>query len=187
MSFQAPLFLTALLIAAAVPYAWIEVGTPGLSQYPHHLQSVQAFEVLDSDFSAGRLDPAEIAVEGDMNSPEMRNAITRLEELVTAEAGRRVAAGVRRTLPSSTIYGFNGTFHTVRDNEFILQTFEFEGAPGHVSLETLTFEEHDDTTVIRANSVYQSVADRDAMIASTQSIINSHGMVPYEVELIEFI
>ena len=47
-----------------------------------------------------------------------------------------------------------------------MQTFEFEGAPGHVSLETLTFEEHGDTTVIRANSVYQSVADRDAMIAS---------------------
>ena len=26
-------------------------------------------------------------------------------------------------------FSFNGVFHTVRENEFILQTFEFEGAP----------------------------------------------------------
>jgi len=63
-------------------------------------------------------------------------------------------------------YGFHGVFHGTPSPDGIVQTFEFEGAPGHVSLETMTFEEHGDTTVIHANSVYQSVADRDAMIAS---------------------
>ena len=28
-------------------------------------------------------------------------------------------------------YAFHGMFHTVRENEFAIQTFEFEGMPGH--------------------------------------------------------
>lgn len=64
-------------------------------------------------------------------------------------------------------YGFRGVFHGEPSPERgIVQTFEFEGAPGHVSLETLTLEERDGQTLVRTNSVYQSVADRDAMIKS---------------------
>lgn len=40
------------------------------------------------------------------------------------------------------------------------------GAPGHVSLETLTLEERDGRTLARTISVYQSVEDRDAMVQS---------------------
>ena len=36
-------------------------------------------------------------------------------------------------------YGFHGVFHEITPGERIVQTFEFEGAPGHVSLETLRF------------------------------------------------
>jgi uncharacterized protein YndB with AHSA1/START domain len=64
-------------------------------------------------------------------------------------------------------YGFHGVFHGAPSPENgIVQTFEFEGAPGHVSLETLTFEEHDSKTLVRTNVVFQSVTDRDAAIAS---------------------
>ncbi|MGH2618221.1 MAG: SRPBCC family protein [Thermomicrobiales bacterium] len=63
-------------------------------------------------------------------------------------------------------YGFHGVFHGMPSPDGIVQTFEFEGMPGHVSLETLTFEERGDKTVIHSNSVYQSVADRDGMIES---------------------
>jgi len=38
-------------------------------------------------------------------------------------------------------FGFNGVFHKVRDNEFIIQTFEFEGAPDMVNIEYLWFED----------------------------------------------
>ena len=48
----------------------------------------------------------------------------------------------------------------------IVRTFEFEGVPGHVSLETATFEEHGGRTLLRVNSVFQSVEDRDGMIQS---------------------
>jgi uncharacterized protein YndB with AHSA1/START domain len=63
-------------------------------------------------------------------------------------------------------YGFHGVFHGEQSPDRMVQTFEFEGAPGHVSLESLVLEERDGRTVIHNHSVYQSVADRDAMVAS---------------------
>lgn len=43
-------------------------------------------------------------------------------------------------------YGFHGVYHDVVAPERIVQTFEFEGAPRHVVLETLTLEEMDGRT-----------------------------------------
>jgi len=63
-------------------------------------------------------------------------------------------------------YGFHGVFHGDQTPDGMLQTFEFEGWPGHVSLESIRFEERDGKTIIRNHSVYQSVADRDGMIES---------------------
>jgi len=66
-----------------------------------------------------------------------------------------------------TEYGFHGVFHGTPSLDGIVQTFEFEAVPGHVSLDSVTFEVLDDrTTLLRMNSVFQSVADRDAMIQS---------------------
>src|SRR5262249_5476171 len=39
-------------------------------------------------------------------------------------------------------------------------------APGHVCLQTVTFAEHGDATLMRAVLAFQSVEDRDAMVAS---------------------
>jgi uncharacterized protein YndB with AHSA1/START domain len=63
-----------------------------------------------------------------------------------------------------TEYGFHGVFHGDPSPERMVQTFEFEGAPGHVSLDSLTLEEQNGRTIVRIHSVYQSVADRDAMV-----------------------
>jgi uncharacterized protein YndB with AHSA1/START domain len=63
-------------------------------------------------------------------------------------------------------FGFHGVFHGDPSPKGIVQTFEFEGAPGHVSLDTVTFEEHDGTTTVRTNSLFQSVEARDAMVNS---------------------
>jgi uncharacterized protein YndB with AHSA1/START domain len=66
-----------------------------------------------------------------------------------------------------TEYGFHGVFHGMPSPDAgIVQTFEYEGTPGHVSLQTLTLEEHDGKTLVRTNSVFQSVADRDVMVQS---------------------
>ena len=66
----------------------------------------------------------------------------------------------------SSEYGFHGVFHGPQSVDGMLQTFEFEGAPGHVSLDSVQFIERDGRTIVRSHSVYQSVADRDAMVES---------------------
>lgn len=65
-------------------------------------------------------------------------------------------------------YGFQGVFHGEPSVEKgFTQTFEFDGAPGHICLESLTFEEiAPRRTIIHTHSVYQSLADRDAMLES---------------------
>ena len=63
-------------------------------------------------------------------------------------------------------YGFHGVFHGEQTPDGLLQTFEFEGAPGHVSLEKLVLEERDGKTTVRNHAVYQSIEARDAMINS---------------------
>jgi uncharacterized protein YndB with AHSA1/START domain len=61
-------------------------------------------------------------------------------------------------------YGFHGVFHGTPSPDGIVQTFEFDGAPGHVSLESLKLEDRRGRTVVRTHSVYQSVEARDAML-----------------------
>jgi uncharacterized protein YndB with AHSA1/START domain len=63
-------------------------------------------------------------------------------------------------------FGFQGVYHDVAAPERVVQTFEFEGAPGHVALETMTLEEVDGKTRYVAQSVHQSVEARDAMVQS---------------------
>jgi len=66
-------------------------------------------------------------------------------------------------------YAFHGVHHEVAAPERIIRTFEFEGLPekGHVSLETARFKEMPGgRTRLIAQSVFQSVADRDGMLQS---------------------
>ena len=63
-------------------------------------------------------------------------------------------------------HGFHGVYHGAPSPDGITQTFEYEGAPGHVSLETLTFEERDGKTLVRQSAVFQSVEDRDSAVQS---------------------
>lgn len=64
-------------------------------------------------------------------------------------------------------YGFFGSFHEVRPDEVIVQTFTFEGAPESVSLERLVLEDlGDGRTRLTATSMVDSFEARDAMVAS---------------------
>ena len=63
-------------------------------------------------------------------------------------------------------YAFHGVFHGDPSPEGMVQTFEYEGYPGHVSLDTLTFEERNGKTIVRTNTVFQSVEARDGMMQS---------------------
>jgi uncharacterized protein YndB with AHSA1/START domain len=71
------------------------------------------------------------------------------------------------TSPDGDVQRFHGVTHgTPSVENGITGTFEWLGLPGHVSFQTMTFEEHDGRTTLRSNSVFQTVEDRDGMIAS---------------------
>jgi len=71
------------------------------------------------------------------------------------------------TGPDGDEYRFRGVFHTVRENEFAIQTFEFEGYPDVVAIESMTFEDlGDGRSRLRLHSTYPSVESRDGMVAS---------------------
>jgi len=63
-------------------------------------------------------------------------------------------------------YAFRGVYHDIVAPERITYTIEFEPMPGHVGLETITFEEHDGKTRIIDSGVFQSVKDRDGFVQS---------------------
>ncbi len=66
-------------------------------------------------------------------------------------------------------FGFHGVNHDVTAPERIIGTFEFEGLPesGHVLLETTKFEAlPGGRTRVTTQSVFQSIQDRDGMVAA---------------------
>lgn len=80
------------------------------------------------------------------------------------------------TGPDGAAYRFSGVFHTVRENEFAIQTFEFGGYPDVVSLESMTFEDLGNGRCrLHGHSVYPSVAARDGMAQSGMEAGMSQG------------
>lgn len=61
---------------------------------------------------------------------------------------------------------FRGVTHEAIAPEMICQTFEYEPVAGHVALQTATFEDVGGKTKITAQILFQSVMDRDGMVAS---------------------
>ena len=63
-------------------------------------------------------------------------------------------------------FAFHGVYHAIVVPERVVSTVEFEGLPGHVGLETITFEDVNGKTKMIDSAVFQSVADRDGMLQS---------------------
>ena len=67
-------------------------------------------------------------------------------------------------------WAFHGTFHDVTAPSRLVQTFEFEGNPGHPNLEILEFTDLDGGRCrLEGLSVFPTLADRDAMLADMDS------------------
>jgi uncharacterized protein YndB with AHSA1/START domain len=62
-------------------------------------------------------------------------------------------------------HAFNGVYHQVTPDGQIA-TFEYEPMAGHVLMQTLALEEVDGRTTVTEKLVFQSVEDRDGMVAA---------------------
>lgn len=69
------------------------------------------------------------------------------------------------------IASFYGSFHEVRPNERLVQTFTYEGVPDGVSLDIITFVDlGEGRTRIDSLSVVESMEVRDMMVASGMEV-----------------
>jgi uncharacterized protein YndB with AHSA1/START domain len=62
--------------------------------------------------------------------------------------------------------GFRGTYREVTPPERIVQTFEWEGMPGYVSVETAVFEDLGERTKVTTTSIFHTTEERDGMLES---------------------
>ena len=62
---------------------------------------------------------------------------------------------------------FRGVFREVTPPERIVQTFEWDGMPGHVSVDTAVFEDlGDGRTKVVTDSIFHTPEERDGMLES---------------------
>jgi uncharacterized protein YndB with AHSA1/START domain len=65
------------------------------------------------------------------------------------------------------IHGFEGRYREVTPPERIVQTFEWDGMPGHVVIETATLEQlADGRTRVVNTSLFHTTEERDGMLSS---------------------
>jgi uncharacterized protein YndB with AHSA1/START domain len=62
---------------------------------------------------------------------------------------------------------FRGTFRVLDAPEKVEQTFEWEGMPGYVAVDSATFEDlGDGRTKVRVRTLFHTTEERDGMLAS---------------------
>lgn len=68
-------------------------------------------------------------------------------------------------------HAFRGTYRVIQPPEKLEQTFEWEGMPGHVIVETATFEDlGGGQTKVSTRSLFHTTEERDGMLASGMEI-----------------
>ena len=73
------LVVAAPMIAATYFYFEIETGLSGVDSFPEGAQTREAFFVLEEKFSFGLVNPMEIVIDGDVEDPQVLEAIGNLE------------------------------------------------------------------------------------------------------------
>ena len=75
-----------LLIAALVPFFDINTGSSGVSSMPDGIESKEGFLILDQEFSAGEVTPAQIVIDADIDSPAVQDGVDRLTAALEGDA-----------------------------------------------------------------------------------------------------
>lgn len=76
--FISAVLATAVLLAPATQYFSIHTGANGIAAVPDSFGSKQGFLVLQREFSFGLLAPIKVVIDGDVNSPAVKEAVTKL-------------------------------------------------------------------------------------------------------------
>jgi uncharacterized protein YndB with AHSA1/START domain len=66
--------------------------------------------------------------------------------------------------PEGREYAFNGTYREIVPPERLSLTFEFEGVPGHIILQTLILDEQEGKTKLTSIADYEGIEDLEGMV-----------------------
>jgi RND superfamily putative drug exporter len=78
-----------ILGALIIPFFDLVKGTSGISVLPDEQPIKQAFDLLNEQYGFGSDSPARVVVDGDVGSPDIAQAIARLESLMAEDPGLR--------------------------------------------------------------------------------------------------
>lgn len=62
------------------------------------------------------------------------------------------------------VHGFEGRYREVTPQERLVMTFEWDGMPGHVIIETITLEDLGKRTRVVTTSLFHTTEERDGMM-----------------------
>ncbi len=78
------------MVAATVFYFQINTGINGVGAFPEGTQTREAFFVMEVRFSFGLVNPVDIVIDGDIESPQAQQAIGKLQASLSALPGLQV-------------------------------------------------------------------------------------------------
>ena len=87
------ILIGAPMVAATVFYFQIQTGINGVDAFPEGAQTREAFFVMEEHFSFGLVNPTEIVIDGDIGSPQVQQAIGKLQASLAAHQGLQVLPG----------------------------------------------------------------------------------------------
>jgi putative drug exporter of the RND superfamily len=79
----------AFLLALSLPVLSLKIGFVGLRTVPDRFVSKQGFDAIERSFGVGTVDEVEVVVDGDVSSPEVARAISRVQGRVAADPAFR--------------------------------------------------------------------------------------------------
>ena len=74
--------------------------------------------------------------------------------------------------PDGSEDAFRGAYREITPHERVVQTFEWEGMPGHVSVETAVFEDLGDKTKVVTTTLFHTNEERDGMLGAMEPGMN---------------
>lgn len=87
--------------------------------------------------------------------------------------------------PDGNEFAFRGEYREVLPPERVVGTFEFEGMPGHIAVETMTLEEVDNGTLMTAVMRFDTKEERDSMLQSGMEEGAAQSLDRFETLLME--
>ncbi|MCK9485384.1 MAG: MMPL family transporter [Dehalococcoidia bacterium] len=95
---------TTLLVVMSIPYFSISLGFTGINALPPRYEARQAFEILDQEFSAGRIQPTDIVIQADdVNSPAVQAAIDEMSAAIAADPTYALVNGTQVLSPALAV------------------------------------------------------------------------------------